>query len=69
MNTGPLNPELMKAWNKGRESGRKEATEMFYEFIKERMEALEEIGGIGSKTAFKVQMHFLSEMEKDAKGK
>lgn len=63
----PLDPELTRVWNKGREAGKKEATETFYQFLKERMEKLEEIDGVGKKTAFKVHMHFLEAMKEYGK--
>ncbi len=61
----PLDPTLMKAWNKGREEGKNEATEKFYRFLVGRMESLTEIEGVGKKTAFKIQTHFLEAFAKE----
>lgn len=59
----PIDPMLTQAWNKGREAGKQEALDQFYGFLKERMESLTEIEGVGSKTAMKIQMHFLDVMK------
>lgn len=55
----PLDPTLMKAWNKGREAGRKEAVEEFHLYFGQKMSTLMEIDGIGAKTAQKVIRHVL----------
>ena len=59
----PLDPTLTQAWNKGREAGKKEALDQFYGFLKDRMQTLTEIEGIGDKTAWKIQEHFLKVMK------
>lgn len=59
----PMDPNLIVAWNKGREAGKKEATEMFNNFLIEKMQTLTEISGIGEKIAWKIQEHFLQEKE------
>lgn len=59
----PMNPHLIQVWNKGREAGKKEATELFHEFLTERMQTLQDIPGIGEKTAWKVHQHFIERLE------
>lgn len=55
-----MDPKLTRAWNKGREAGRREALEEFHLFLGGKMSTLTEIDGIGIKTAKKIQMHVLS---------
>lgn len=59
----PLNPMLMQAWNKGYKAGQGETSEQFAAFLNERMESLLEIEGIGEKTAWKVQEHFIQRID------
>ncbi|WP_342512272.1 hypothetical protein MKY34_16835 [Sporosarcina sp. FSL K6-1522] len=59
----PLDPTVMMAWNKGREAGKKEATEIFYEFLTGKMQTLTEIDGVGEKTAAKIRLHMLTELD------
>lgn len=56
----PLDPAAMMAWNKGREVGKKEATETFYEYLTGKMQALTDIEGVGEKTAAKIRLHMLT---------
>lgn len=63
MKARAMDPALIQAWNKGREAGKQEATEMFHEFLIGRMETLVDLPGVGDKTAWKIQEHFLKEME------
>ncbi len=55
----PLDPTLMQAWNKGYAAGQKEATEIFHKFLEDRMQTIQEIDGIGEKTAWKIHEHFI----------
>jgi len=64
MAINPLDPVLTQAWNKGREAGKKEALDHFYKFLIGRMDTLKDIEGIGDKTAWKIQKHFLDAFER-----
>lgn len=58
-----LDPTAIKAWNKGREAGKKEATDIFYEFLAGRMQTLTEIEGVGEKIAAKIRLHMLTRVD------
>jgi len=72
MSRAPLDPTVMKAWNKGREAGIREgaeegreqgwaeATQKFLELTA----SLTDIKGIGEQRAQAIQMHFLKGLEK-----
>lgn len=55
----PLDPVLMQTWNKGYAAGQKEATNIFHKFLEERMQTIQDIDGIGEKTAWKIHEHFI----------
>lgn len=60
-----LDPTAIKAWNKGREAGKKEATDIFYEFLAGRMLSLTDIEGVGEKTAEKIRLHMLTSEDEE----
>lgn len=57
----PLNPKLMEAWNKGFSAGVKAQKETDIEHLVKILEGLEEIPGIGEKTAWKIREFFLNQ--------
>lgn len=57
--TALMSPAMRKTFNKGKEAGVKEATDIFHSFLSERMQTLMTIPGIGEKTAWKVHEHFI----------
>lgn len=59
----PLDPVYLKGFNDGMKEGEKQALEKFYNFIVDRMNTLEEIEGVGEKTAWKIHKHLLDGME------
>lgn len=63
MTRGPLDPALIKAWNKGREAGKKEAIELFMKLVNDRMDTITEIKGIGEQRAWQIREHFIKGME------
>ena len=60
----PLDPAYMKGFNAGLKAGKNQAAALMSDFIVERMESLQDVPGIGEKTADKVSFHFLDRMEK-----
>lgn len=58
----PMDPKLIEAWNKGRKAGYAEAEQTLAKFISDKMQSLTELEGIGEKTAWKIQEHFLKGM-------
>lgn len=59
----PIDPTVMKAWNMGATSGaRQQRTSDIKQLVK-ILEDLEEIPGIGEKTAWKIRELFLSKLE------
>lgn len=64
MKRGPLDQTVMNAWNKGREAGRREAIEIFQEYLAECMDTLETIPGIGDRLALRIFEHFNDRMER-----
>lgn len=64
----PLNPVYLKGFNDGSKHGEQQALEKFHHFITDRMATLEEIPGVGEKTAWKIHKHLLDGMiEKNQK--
>ena len=61
--TSPFHPEVMKAWNRGFEAGAKRQNELDTQLMLEWLGKLEEIPGIGEKTAWKIREHFLGFMK------
>lgn len=57
----PLDPKLMAAWNKGFAAGAREQRKSDIEYLVRILEGLEEIPGIGEKTAWKVREYFLQQ--------
>ncbi|MGG3841836.1 hypothetical protein [Anoxybacillus kestanbolensis] len=60
--TSPFHPDIMAAWNKGFEAGTKQQNELDTQLMMEWLGKLEEIPGIGEKTAWKICEHFLEFM-------
>ncbi|MCG6183305.1 hypothetical protein H1215_18710 [Anoxybacillus sp. LAT_38] len=60
--TSPFHPDIMAAWNKGFEAGAKRQNELDTKIMLEWLGKLEEIPGIGEKTAWKIREHFLEFM-------
>jgi DNA uptake protein ComE-like DNA-binding protein len=59
----PLNPVLMQAWHAGFNQGVKQQRESDIENLVNLLEGLEEIPGIGDKTATKIRMFLLNKFE------
>lgn len=62
MKINPLDPIYMKGFNDGMKTGEKQALEKFYNFIVDRMSTIQEVEGIGEKTAWKIHRHLLDGM-------
>ncbi|BBW97243.1 hypothetical protein GsuE55_20760 [Geobacillus subterraneus] len=60
--SSPFHPEVMKAWNRGFDAGAKRQNELDTQLMLEWLGKLEEIPGIGGKTAWKIREHFLEFM-------
>lgn len=58
----PLDPIYLKGFNDGTKNGEKQALEKFYNFIVDRMNTIQEVEGIGEKTAWKIHKHLLDGM-------
>ena len=63
-NSSPLDPHLMAAWNAGFNQGVKQQRESDIENLVNLLEGLEDIKGVGDKTAEKLRMFFLNKFEK-----
>ncbi|EIJ79139.1 hypothetical protein PB1_16319 [Bacillus methanolicus PB1] len=61
----PIDPKLMEAWNRGFSAGAKEQRKSDIEHLVNILENLEEIPGIGEKTAWKVREFFLQRFGKE----
>lgn len=61
---GPMDPLAIKAWNKGREAGRREAIDIFTDTLSKSMDDLETIPGVGRVLATRVFVHINDRMEK-----
>lgn len=65
-----MNPNLKPkkkrnpVYQAGYEKGKADALQAYYDFLMDRMQTLTDIPGIGEKTAWKIQEHFLKGMEK-----
>jgi hypothetical protein len=57
--SSPFHPEVMKAWNRGFEAGAREQRRSDIEHLVKILEGLEDIPGVGEKTAWKVREFFL----------
>ena len=57
--SSPFHIEVMAAWNKGFAAGAREQRKSDIEHLVKILEGLEEIPGIGEKTAWKVREFFL----------
>lgn len=60
--SSPFHPEIIAAWNRGFEAGAKRQNELDTKLMLEWLGKLEEIPGIGGKTAWKIREHFLEFM-------
>jgi hypothetical protein len=61
--SSPFHPEVMAAWNRGFSAGAKAQRESDIEHLVKILEGLEEIPGIGEKTAWKIREFFLQKFE------
>jgi hypothetical protein len=59
--SSPFHTEVMAAWNKGFAAGAREQRKSDIEYLVRILEGLEEIPGIGEKTAWKVREYFLQQ--------
>jgi nucleotidyltransferase/DNA polymerase involved in DNA repair len=59
----PVDPTLMKAWNMGFNQGVKQQRESDIENLVTLLEGLEDIPGIGDKTASKIRMFLLQKFK------
>ncbi|WP_230459198.1 hypothetical protein [Geobacillus thermodenitrificans] len=60
--SSPFHPDVMKAWNRGFDAGAKRQNELDTKLMLEWLGKIEEIPGIGEKTAWKIREHFLDFM-------
>ncbi|MCL6615524.1 MAG: hypothetical protein K6T39_00045 [Anoxybacillus ayderensis] len=67
--TSPFHPDIMAAWNKGFEAGAKRQNELDTKIMLEWLESLEEIAGIGPKTAQKIREHCLGFIQANHQGR
>ena len=67
--TSPFHPDIMAAWNKGFEAGAKRQNELDTKIMLEWLESLEEIAGIGPKTAQKIREHCLGFIQAKHQGR
>ena len=67
--TSPFHPDIMVAWNKGFEAGAKRQNELDTKIMLEWLESLEEIAGIGPKTAQKIRGHCLKFIQAKHQGR
>jgi len=67
--TSPFHPDIMAAWNKGFEAGAKRQNELDTKIMLEWLESLEEIAGIGPKTAQKIREHCLEFIQAKHQGR
>ncbi|MFJ8268509.1 hypothetical protein [Peribacillus asahii] len=59
----PINQEMMLAWNRGYSAGSAEQRKSDIESVVKLLENLEQIEGIGEKTAWKIRKMFLDSFE------
>jgi hypothetical protein len=59
---GKVAEQVMQAWNRGFDAGAKRQNELDTKLMLEWLGKLEEIPGIGGKTAWKIREHFLEFM-------
>jgi hypothetical protein len=59
----PLDTKLMEAWNRGFNAGAREQNKQDTELMLEWLGKLEEIPGIGEKTAWRIREHYLEFMK------
>ncbi|ADU95305.1 hypothetical protein GYMC52_2939 [Geobacillus sp. Y412MC52] len=62
--SSPFYPDVMTAWNRGFEAGAKQQNELDTKLMLEWLGRIEEIPGIGPKTAARIRMHWLEFMRK-----
>ncbi|MED0662216.1 MULTISPECIES: hypothetical protein [Geobacillus] len=58
--SSPSHPHVMTAWNRGFEAGAKQQNELDTQLMMEWLGKLEEIPGIGPKTAARIREHYLT---------
>jgi hypothetical protein len=61
--SSPFHPEVIAAWNQGFIAGAREQNKQDTELMLEWLGKLEEIPGIGEKTAWKICEHYLDFMK------
>jgi hypothetical protein len=61
--SSPFQKEVMAAWNRGFSAGAREQNKLDSELMLEWLGKLEEIPGIGEKTAWKICEHYLDFMK------
>ncbi|ANB62259.1 hypothetical protein [Anoxybacteroides amylolyticum] len=67
--SSPFHPEIIAAWNKGFEAGAKRQNELDTKIMLEWLKSLEEIAGIGPKTAQKIREHCLGFIQAKHQGR
>jgi hypothetical protein len=65
----PIDPILMKAWHSGFAAGVQQQRESDIQNLVDLLEGLENIPGIGDKTATKIRMFLLNKFEKWSESK
>jgi aminoglycoside phosphotransferase (APT) family kinase protein len=63
--TSPIDPKLMEAWNRGFSAGAREQRKADIEHLVKILESLEEVPGVGEKTAWKVREFFLQKFGRE----
>lgn len=59
----PLDKNLLIAWNSGFSAGAKEQREADVEYLVKLLSELEQVSGIGEKTAEKIRIHMLGKFQ------
>lgn len=59
-----LNPIYWQGFNDGVKRGKRQSLETFHKYLTHRLSTLEEIPGVGEKTAWKIRNHLIDELKK-----